>query len=103
MHSSNSSSSRQAGNEPFLLVLDEIPYLLESVRGFGTIVQKQWDHALQKTQIKLVLSGSYISAMTRLTAADQPLHGRRTGDSTLLRSAMLSRLPLCRSTPQVIG
>jgi uncharacterized protein len=70
---------KQAGTQPFLLVLDEIPYLLESVRGFGTILQKQWDHELKATRIKLVLCGSYISAMTRLTAADQPLHGRRTG------------------------
>ena len=30
-------------------------------------------------QVKLVLSGSYISAMRRLTTADQPLHGRKTG------------------------
>ncbi len=69
----------RAAKRPFLLVLDELPYLLEAVRGFGTILQKQWDHALQETKIKLVLSGSYISAMHRLTAADQPLHGRRTG------------------------
>jgi len=69
----------RAAKRPFLLVLDELPYLLEAVRGFGTILQKQWDHALQDTKIKLILSGSYISAMTRLTAADQPLHGRRTG------------------------
>ncbi len=67
-----------AGKRPFLLVLDELPYLLEAVRGFGTILQKQWDHTLKDSKIKLVLCGSYISAMTRLTAADQPLHGRRT-------------------------
>ncbi|MGH8301616.1 MAG: ATP-binding protein [Steroidobacteraceae bacterium] len=55
-----------------------LPYLLEAVRGFGSILQKQWDHFLQSAPIKLILSGSYVSAMTRLTAADQPLHGRRT-------------------------
>jgi uncharacterized protein len=69
----------RAGGRPFALILDEVPYLLEAVRGFGTILQKQWDNALQDSKIKLILSGSYISAMTRLTAADQPLHGRRTG------------------------
>ncbi len=68
----------QAGERPFLLVLDELPYLLEAVRGFGTVLQKHWDHTLQHSKIKLVLCGSYISAMTRLSAADQPLHGRRT-------------------------
>jgi uncharacterized protein len=69
---------QQAGDRPFLLVLDELPYLLEAIRGFGTILQKHWDHTFQGSKIKLVLCGSYISAMTRLTAADQPLHGRRT-------------------------
>lgn len=69
----------QAGGQPFLLVLDELPYLLEAVRGFGTLLQKVWDHDLQGTQVKLVLSGSYVSAMRRLTTADQPLHGRKTG------------------------
>ena len=70
---------QQADGKPFLLILDELPYLLESVRGFGTLLQRVWDHELQGTQVKLVLSGSYISAMRRLTAADQPLHGRKTG------------------------
>jgi AAA+ ATPase superfamily predicted ATPase len=69
----------RAGKKPFFLVLDELPYLLEAVRGFSSIVQKQWDDTLQNTKIKLVLSGSYIAVMRRLTAADQPLHGRRTG------------------------
>lgn len=70
---------RQASGEPFLLIVDELPYLLEAVRGFGTLLQRVWDHDLAGTQVKLVLSGSYVSAMRRLTAADQPLHGRRTG------------------------
>lgn len=69
----------RAGGKPFMLVLDELPYLLESVRGFGSLIQKKWDHDLRGTRIKLVLSGSYVSAMRRLTEADQPLHGRRTG------------------------
>jgi AAA+ ATPase superfamily predicted ATPase len=69
----------RADGRPYLLILDEVPYLLESVRGFGTLLQRIWDHDLQGTKIKLVLSGSYVSAMRRLTAADQPLHGRKTG------------------------
>jgi len=70
---------RRAEGEPFLLVLDELPYLLESVRGFDSLLQKVWDHDLPGTQVKLVLSGSWVSAMRRLTLADQPLHGRKTG------------------------
>lgn len=71
--------SREAAGQPFFLVLDEFSYLLESVRGFGSLLQRLWDHALVDSQVKLVLSGSYVSAMKRLTAADQPLHGRMTG------------------------
>lgn len=70
---------QEANNEPFLLVLDELPYMIESIKGFGTLLQRVWDHTLPPTKIKLVLSGSYISAMRRLTTADQPLHGRKTG------------------------
>ena len=68
----------EAAGQPFLLILDEVPYLLDAIRGFGSVLQAVWDHRLADSQIKLVLSGSYISAMHRLTAADQPLHGRRT-------------------------
>ena len=71
--------AQQAGGRPFLLVLDELPYLLDAVRGFGTILQKHWDHTFPRTKVKLVLTGSYVSAMRRLTTADEPLHGRRTG------------------------
>ena len=70
---------QEAAGDPFILVLDEFSYLLESVRGFGSVLQRVWDHALVDSQVKLVLSGSYVSAMKRLTAADQPLHGRKTG------------------------
>ena len=68
----------EAAGKPFLLILDEVPYLLEAVRGFGSVLQTIWDHKLVGTQIKLVLSGSYVSVMRRITEADQPLHGRRT-------------------------
>jgi AAA+ ATPase superfamily predicted ATPase len=70
---------QEAAGQPFFLVLDEFSYLLESIRGFGSLLQRVWDHALAESQVKLVLSGSYVSAMKRLTAADQPLHGRKTG------------------------
>jgi AAA+ ATPase superfamily predicted ATPase len=42
-------------------------------------LQKTWDHDLPGTQIKLVLSGSFVSAMRQLSTAEQPLHGRKTG------------------------
>lgn len=69
---------RTAG-ERFLLVLDEFPYLMDAAPALPSIVQSLWDHALPGTKFKLTLSGSHITAMKRLTKADQPLYGRRTG------------------------
>jgi hypothetical protein len=69
---------RSAG-EHFLLVLDEFPYLMDSAPALPSIIQTLWDHTFVETRFKLVLSGSHITAMKRLTEADQPLYGRRTG------------------------
>src|SRR5690606_17121608 len=43
-----------------------------------SIVQSLWDHDWPETRMKLVLSGSFVSAMRALEEADQPLYGRRT-------------------------
>lgn len=64
--------------EPLLLVLDEFPYLADAAPALPSILQEAWDHRWADTQIKVVLSGSYITAMERLEEADQPLYGRRT-------------------------
>jgi hypothetical protein len=61
-----------------LVVLDEFPYLVDSAPALPSIVQKWLDHTAPSTKVKLVLSGSHISAMRQLEGADQPLYGRRT-------------------------
>lgn len=63
---------------PLLLVLDEFPYLADAASALPSILQAAWDHRWAPSRIKLVLSGSYITAMERLEATDQPLYGRRT-------------------------
>ncbi|HEX6747982.1 MAG TPA: ATP-binding protein [Longimicrobium sp.] len=70
-------TDRADGNS-FLLVLDEFPYLAGAAPALPSIVQSLWDHDWQRTRLKLVLSGSFISAMNRLEQIDQPLYGRRT-------------------------
>ncbi len=70
--------TRRTKGAPFVFVIDEFPYLVEAAPALPSILQSLWDHDLQQTRMKLVLSGSYISAMTKLEAADQPLYGRRT-------------------------
>ncbi len=71
--------SDRARRAPLLLVLDEFPYLAEAAPALPSILQDFWDHHWQESQIKVVLNGSHITAMTRLEEADQPLYGRRTG------------------------
>lgn len=68
----------KASGEPLLLVLDEFPYLADAAPALTSIIQHEWDHRLPGTRIKLVLSGSHITAMRRLTSGDEPLFGRRT-------------------------
>jgi uncharacterized protein len=69
----------RASGKPFLLVLDEFPYLSASAPALPSIVQSLWDHRWAETRFKLVLSGSHITAMRQLEGGDQPLYGRRTG------------------------
>lgn len=70
--------TNRADGAPFLLVLDEFPYLAAAAPALSSIIQSLWDHQWPDTRMKLVLSGSYITAMNRLEAMDQPLYGRRT-------------------------
>jgi uncharacterized protein len=68
----------KAAGEPLLIILDEFPYLADAAPALTSIIQNEWDHRLAGTRIKLILSGSHITAMRRLSEADQPLFGRRT-------------------------
>ena len=68
----------RAGEEPFLLTLDEFPYLAEAAPSLTSVLQEFLDHRMRGSSIKLVLAGSHITSMRRLEAADQPLYARRT-------------------------
>jgi uncharacterized protein len=70
--------AERAGGKPFLFVLDEFPYLSAAAPALPSILQSLWDHEWPETRMKLVLSGSHITAMKQLEDADQPLYGRRT-------------------------
>ncbi len=69
---------RRVGDTPFVLVLDEFPYLSAASPALPSILQRYWDHDFVGRPIKLVLSGSFVTAMRALEEADQPLYGRRT-------------------------
>lgn len=70
--------TERARTEPLLLVLDEFPFLSAAAPALPSVLQAFWDHEWRDTRIKVILSGSHISAMKQLEAGDQPLYGRRT-------------------------
>jgi hypothetical protein len=69
--------AERSGGERLLVVLDEFPYLVDSAPALPSILQA-WVDQSASTRIKLVLSGSHITAMRQLEGNDQPLYGRRT-------------------------
>ena len=70
--------------KPFVLVVDEYPYLVETDKTITSIFQKGWDEYLKKTRVFLILCGSSVSMMESETLIyKSPLYGRRTGQILL--------------------
>ena len=67
---------RRAEKEQLILVLDEYPYLRETVTGIDSILQSLIDRYKDTTHLKLVLCGSYVEIMKSLLARENPLYGR---------------------------
>ena len=67
---------RRAEKEQLILVLDEYPYLRETVAGIDSILQSLIDRYKDTTHLKLVLCGSYVEIMKSLLARENPLYGR---------------------------
>ncbi|MCE7986178.1 MAG: ATP-binding protein [Caldilinea sp. CFX5] len=61
-----------------IVILDELPYLLEADPSFASYLQAAWDHQFKQTQVKLLVSGSHVGMMTRLLDYQAPLYGRFT-------------------------
>lgn len=67
---------RRAEKEQLILVLDEYPYLRETITGIDSILQSLIDRYKDTTHLKLVLCGSYVEIMKSLLARENPLYGR---------------------------
>lgn len=66
--------------KPFVLAIDEYPYLVEHDAATGSYFQKGWDEHLKDSQVFLILCGSSMAMMESETLAYKaPLYGRRTG------------------------
>lgn len=67
---------------PVVIVMDELPWLAEQDEIFDGALQTAWDRLLSKHPVFLLLLGSDLHMMERLTAYDRPFFGR--ADNLLL-------------------
>ncbi|MGC0422577.1 ATP-binding protein [Embleya sp. AB8] len=61
---------------PSVVVIDEVPYLMERVDAFEGMLQRAWDRWLGTKPVLLLLVGSDLSMMAALNAYDRPFHQR---------------------------
>jgi len=68
-----------ATDERIVFVIDEYPYLANSVKGISSILQAQIDMRFKDTRLFLILCGSSMSFMeNQVLGYQSPLYGRRT-------------------------
>ncbi len=63
-------------DHPTVVVVDELPWLSEQDDLFDGALQTAWDRLLAKRPVLLLLLGSDLHMMERLTAYDRPFYGR---------------------------
>jgi len=63
-------------DEKIVLVIDEYPYLRESVKGMDSILQVLLDTYRGQARLSLVACGSYVEVMKSLLEKENPLYGR---------------------------
>ncbi len=71
-------ASDARAQRPLVLVIDELPFLIESEPAIEAILQKQWDRQLEALPVLLLLIGSDLSMMAALSEYGRPLYGRLT-------------------------
>ncbi|MGK0554079.1 ATP-binding protein [Macrococcus capreoli] len=83
-HSAFKYLGEQAKEERIILVIDEYPYLAESVNGISSILQRVIDEYFVDTQLFIILCGSSMSFMEKQVLGQKsPLYGRRTSQMKL--------------------
>jgi uncharacterized protein len=65
-------------DSPSVVVIDEVPYLMDKVEGFEGFLQRAWDRFLCRKPVLLILIGSDLSMMNALNRYDRPFHQRGT-------------------------
>ena len=73
-----------AKSRPLVAALDEFTYLMESVPGIASLLQKVWDARKTGSRLRLILCGSQYQMMhAQFTSPRQPLYGRATATMLL--------------------
>jgi AAA+ ATPase superfamily predicted ATPase len=63
-------------DRPSVVVIDEVPYLMDRVDAFEGVLQRAWDRELSRRPVLLVLIGSDLSMMEALGSYGRPFHQR---------------------------
>jgi AAA+ ATPase superfamily predicted ATPase len=63
-------------DQPSVLVIDEVPYLMDRSDSFEGILQRTWDRLLSRKPVLLLLVGSDLSMMEALNSYHRPFHQR---------------------------
>ncbi|MFI0937697.1 ATP-binding protein [Streptomyces sp. NPDC021020] len=61
---------------PSVVVIDEVPYLMDRVDAFEGVLQRAWDRLLSRKPVLLLLIGSDLSMMEALDSYGRPFHQR---------------------------
>ena len=61
---------------PSVIVIDEVPYLMERIDAFEGMLQRAWDRLLSRKPVLLLLVGSDLSMMEALNSYERPFHQR---------------------------
>lgn len=61
---------------PAIVVIDEIPYLMDPDREFEGVLQRSWDRQLSRKPVLLILIGSDLAMMEALNDYRRPFHQR---------------------------
>jgi uncharacterized protein len=64
------------GGQPAIVVLDEFPWATETDDTLEGVLQAAWDRTMERLPVLVVLVGSDLAMMERLTEHDRPLYGR---------------------------
>jgi uncharacterized protein len=63
-------------DQPSVLVIDEVPYLMDRVDAFEGILQRAWDREFSRKPVLMILIGSDLSMMESLSSYGRPFHQR---------------------------